>query len=65
MGQEEETKLNNIYQILIFAVSRLAAKEEELVFLFFWNLMWLKHFISVGIVSQIFDAITLNILARP
>ena len=39
MGQEEETKLNNIYQILIFAVSRLAAKEEELVFLFFWNLM--------------------------
>ena len=31
MGQEE-TKLNNIYQILIFAVSCLAAKEEELIF---------------------------------
>ena len=34
MGQKEETKLNNIYQILIFAVLCLAAKEEELVFFF-------------------------------
>ena len=32
MGQEEETELNNIYQILIFVVLCLAAKEEELIF---------------------------------
>ena len=37
MGQEEETKLNNIYQILIFAVSCLAAKEEELIFFLEFN----------------------------
>ena len=34
MGQEEETKLNNIYQMLIFAVLCLAAKEEELIFFY-------------------------------
>ena len=32
MRQEEETKLSNIYQILTFAASCLAAKEEELLF---------------------------------
>ena len=32
MGQEEETKLNNIYQILIFALLCLATKEEELMY---------------------------------
>ena len=64
MGQEEETKLNNIYQILISAELCLTAKEEELILVLKFNVTRLRHFISVGIVSQIFDAITLN-LARP
>ena len=38
MGQKEETKLNNIYQILIFAVLCLAAKEEELIFFLKFNM---------------------------
>ena len=33
-GTTEETKLNNIYQILIFAALCLAAKEKELIFYF-------------------------------
>ena len=40
MGQEEEIKLNNIYQILIFAVLCLAAKEEELIFFLTFHFSW-------------------------